>query len=440
MSFSLQLNVRRWIGGNFMHIGIRIRKLREAVGLSQKEASTGIISASHYSNIESGRFEPSKDVLELLADRFNVPAPYLYKHHTHDSELQSVLMKYEHLLRENMEDLPRFKAKHATKFTYIPSLSQEAIYNLLQYAELVKAGQITEAQKHYSTEIAHIPRNSIKTLGTPLNGISTYILGLYDYFNKQYLQSIEQFKDALEMIKDDYTRAKIYYNISLALYHLYDYAEALQYAYKAQHGYLELHDWTATGDCYNLIAALYLEQQKYAEAFPHIKKGLSVLGGQINETTARLYHNLAIVQWHEKNYYDALKTINQSIEMKQRLNSSNLFISYKMKLTILNSMEDFMAVGEIIRLIRRMPLSERECMQLNYFEAKMFHAVHEFQRYEQSMLLCIRYFYSHEEWKELKDASRHMALYYANRKRYKLAHECQTLCIVAYERLTRERR
>ena len=86
-----------------MHIGSRIRRLRESRSLTQKEASSGIISTSHYSNIESGRFEPSNDVLELLADRLDVPICYFQRIYEDDAASPKNITEYEELLSSDMK-------------------------------------------------------------------------------------------------------------------------------------------------------------------------------------------------------------------------------------------------------------------------------------------------------------------------------------------------
>jgi len=420
-----------------MHIGSRIQKLREEKRLSQKEASFGVISTSHYSNVECGRFVPSEDVLHLLADRFEVPVAYLLDSEKYDPVLQSLLEEYEELLSQETDHISRFTTKHAAKFTYIPSLLQESTFNVLKYIDLVRAGEIKQAQIHYTKEIIHLSKTDIET-NKPLLKNYLYISGLYCYFNKNYRQSISYSKAILELAREEETMAKAFYNMSLALFQLYDYADALDYVNKAQQQYINLHNWKAACDCYNLAATIFVEQNKISEANKQIQKGFSVLGDTVSETSAKLYHNLAYIQFREKNYYDALKTINQCIELKQKVRSKNLIISYTLKISILFHLEDFKAIQGNLQQLQQFNLQERESIQLRYMESKMYFAVREFPLYERKMQGCIQYFRKNEEWKLLKEAARHLSLYYANHKKYKLAHQYQDLCILSYQRLMME--
>jgi transcriptional regulator with XRE-family HTH domain len=57
-----------------MEIGDRIRKLREEKGLSLRELESRIkISYSHLSRIENNKKKPNLDLLELLAEFYDVP-------------------------------------------------------------------------------------------------------------------------------------------------------------------------------------------------------------------------------------------------------------------------------------------------------------------------------------------------------------------------------
>jgi len=421
-----------------MHIGSRIRRLRESRSLTQKDASSGIISTSHYSNIESGRFEPSSDVLELLAERLDVPIAYFQRVHEDDAGLQKLLTEYEELLSSDLKGIPGFLNKHHKQFAYISSIHQEILFHLLKYTELVKVGQIPEAQAYYSSEIAYIPQTFFENASMSLFEKYTYTSGLFYYFKRDYEASISHFKDALQLTREESLSAKINYNISLALSKLYDYGTALVYALRAKSQYMHLHNWAKSGDCYNLIAALYLDLHKTKEARRYIDKGFSVLRIPMTETHGWLYHNLAFVLMEENNYAQALKTVNQCIEMKKQLKCTTLFDSQLLKLRILFQLGDLLALRESINRLQSTIENELDRANIDYYEGKLYHALGEYDLYEQKMRNCIRHLHANEDWKKLKDAAQDISLYYESIKKYKNAYKFQELCIEAYERLTME--
>lgn len=421
-----------------MHIGSRIRRLRESRSLTQKDASSGIISTSHYSNIESGRFEPSIDVLESLAERLDVPLAYFQRVHEDDAGLQKLLAEYEELLASDLKGIPGFLNKHCKQFVYISSIHQEIMFHLLKYTELVKVGQIPDAQAYYSTEIAYIPQAFFENASRLLLEKYTFISGLFYYFKRNYKASIIHFQDALHLTREESLSAKINYNISLAFHKLNDYGTAHVYALRAKQQYIHLHNWAKSGDCYNLIAALYLEQHKPKEARQYIDKGFSVLRSSMTETHGRLYHNLAFVLMEENDYAQALKTVNQCIELKKQLKCKTLFDSYLLKLRILFQHGDLLALRDSLNRLQSTIENELEQVNVDYYEGKLYYALGEYDLYEQKMKNCIRHLHANEDWKKLKDAARHISLYYESIKKYKNAYKFQGLCIEAYERLTME--
>ena len=58
-------------------IGRRVRRLRLARGLSQKQLAMPGVSYSYISRIESGNRKPTLNVLRKLARRLGVPLDYL---------------------------------------------------------------------------------------------------------------------------------------------------------------------------------------------------------------------------------------------------------------------------------------------------------------------------------------------------------------------------
>lgn len=60
--------------------GEKLRKLREKHGLSYRQLAAQLgVDNSHLANIESGRRNPSPDLIILIADFFNVPLDELMR-------------------------------------------------------------------------------------------------------------------------------------------------------------------------------------------------------------------------------------------------------------------------------------------------------------------------------------------------------------------------
>ena len=421
-----------------MHIGYRLKKLREEKNLSQKTVSIGIVSTSHYSNIENGRFEPSNEVLLLLAERLEVPSEYLHRIREENVEIQKYLMEYEMLIASSEGNIDSFLKKNHTKFIYIVSLKQEVMFNLLKYLEHLKFGRINEAQKHYVAEIACIPQKYIAEANLQMLEKYQYVTGLHHYYTRNYADSILHFKEALHLTKDELLSAKINYNIALALYQEHDYGTALNYTKKALGQYMDLHCWKQCGDCYNLVAALYLEQYKVDEAKKYIEKGFSIIADEMTGTLANLYHNLAIFYFIKKDFMQALEKVNRSLEVKKALEVGNLFATKKLKIEILFELEDFQAIQSCLGRLRKMASSDLEQAHLHKIDALLYYSMREYEQFERLMIHCTEVFLENKQWVDLKESSHHLALYYVNQKKYKSAYTYQEYGIHAYRHIVME--
>lgn len=421
-----------------MHIGSRLKRLREEKNLSQKAVSAGIVSTSHYSNIESGRFEPSNEVLFLLAERLNVPSSYLHRIHEENFKLQKLLMEYERLIAEEKGGIDSFLIKNDSNFLYIASLKQEIMYNVLKYLEHLKLGRISDAQKHYLEEIACIPKGYIADANLSILEKYQYVTGLYFYYERKYAASIGHFKESLHLSTDELMSAKINYNLALAYYHESDYGCTLVYAKQALRLYMDMHCWKECGDCYNLVAALYIDLHELDEAEKYINKGFSILAEEVTNTYGNLYHNLAVIHNVKKEYVQALEMVNRSLEVKKAIRSSNQFSSKKLKIDMLFELKDFETLQICLRQLREEVSNELEEAHLLRIEANMYFSMREYEQYERHMIRCIDLFLENEDWMSLKDVSREFSAYYADQKKYKSAYTYQEYSTRAYRHMMKE--
>ncbi|MDW0115080.1 helix-turn-helix transcriptional regulator, partial [Sporosarcina saromensis] len=142
-----------------LRIGNRIKRQREFKGLTQKEASRGITSVSHFSNIENGRFQPSADILRLLAKRLEVPVEYFLDIHIEDIDTEKTLDEYEYIINsKDVKKIEEFESKRSDDLIYIPSIVQEFRFNLLKYLSFLEQDRFNEAICHYKKEISGVCR------------------------------------------------------------------------------------------------------------------------------------------------------------------------------------------------------------------------------------------------------------------------------------------
>ena len=403
--------------------------------LSQAEICKGIISASHYSNIENGRYQPTIDILSLLAERLSVPVPYFTKSTEDNIQLEELLQVYEKKIKmEDTEKLNLFIQTNKKQFEFIPSLEQELNFNLLKFIHLVKASQIIEAKELYTQKIINM-KNTQSTVNIPILHKYFYVSGLYYFFEREWSESLFFFKELLQISNDPLLKAKVSYNISLVSYNLFDYEEALQFAKEAKVMYLNLHRWEETGDCYNLIAVLLRENELFEESEIYLYKGLNIIGKDSNITRAKLHHNLALIKYNQGDYKEALEKIDTSIHIKEQTERNDLFISHRTRLNIFLKMEDTLSLKRELKIAQKHVQTSMDKAHFLFIKAQMHYLLEEFTYYEDSMKICVENYLLHKNWKNLKLAAEHYSTYLGEKKRYKQAFHYQKICTFALKKL-----
>lgn len=426
--------------GIYLHIGKRLKMLRKSKKISQQETCHGIISPSHYSNIETGRFEASEETLLLLAERLSVPAAYLYRIDKEDQEIQSLLRQYEKLIEAGeAESLSNFYDQNIDKFTYISSVRQELFFYLLKCIDLFRSDRFSNFGRTYLAQVSlYVDEDILSTLDLAIQEKYFYVSGLYYYESGDFNKCIHHFANTLYLNSDPLLHARLTFNIALAHYQNYKYEEAQRYAYKAKDLYLNLHIWNKTADCYNLLGILYKEQKDLPAAENYIKKGLNILSDETEETYSKLLHNLALVSIEKQNYEKALGSINKSIQLKKEYGHGALFSSYRVKLNIYLDIEDVVSVTKWSVDARKACVTKLDEAHLQVIAAKSDYLLEWFSSYEELMEKSIKIYHDTKEWKSLKPLAEQLADYYAQKNQYKKAYELQQLCLLAIKSMNKE--
>ena len=424
-----------------MHIGTRLKELRNLKGMTQTKLSHGITSASHYSNIEGGHFATSQDILVLLAKRLSVPSTYLTNAYVNDKEITTLLGQYEDLLDEDrLEEVTSFRNVHVKSFTYIHSLHQELYFRLLRCLELFKARNFDEFNQYYLGKVAsHIDQDALHNLNITIRSKYNYISGLHHYCSNNFQDCIPFFIEVLKTNEDPFLHAKLNFNIALAHFRLHRYTESLIFVEKAKEKHLNLHNWEKTAECYNLMAVLYRLSKNYEAAEIYITKGISILNNdESKKTYSILLHNLALIHTKKEQYNLALTIIDKCILLKKIYISTDLFISYWLRLDILLKLKDTTEITNNIELVRSSCTSNLDKIHLQVIEGKLFYLQCRYTDFEKLIQASIDYYFKHENWNHLKDLTVEFAEYYAERKQYKKAYELNKMCLLAVKKIDRE--
>ncbi|MCG3086671.1 helix-turn-helix domain-containing protein [Sporosarcina cyprini] len=418
----------------FINLGKRIKNIRESKGLSQEAVFKGIVSNSHYSNIETGRYKAATETLKLIAARLGVPKDYLTSTNLDCCEIQSLLDEFEVLVGiGNIKDTKLFLKLNKEKLEYIQSLKQEAYYKLLYFLHLLNTNKYNEALDLF----VKYPMEDIQSMfDVKQKRIYLYANGLYYYLNSSHKRSIAFFKELL-IISDDTSiyKPKVLYNIAMSLYFTYKFSESIDYAKESKLQYLKLHEWEKVGDCYNLLVVLNREIKNYSLAKTYLEKGFNIAKPDSFELKAKLFHNASLLYFDEQRYMKALEKVDKSLNIKKENFLPGTFVSLKLKLNILLNIDDLSLINKTFKIAYDFIDTEIQEGQYLYIKAKKHYFDGELDIYESNIQKVIKILLREKSWKELRTAAEHYSLFLEKKKKYKKSLEILKISHFAMENM-----
>jgi len=301
---------------SLLRIGKRLSYLRKKVGLSLDQAGAGILSSTHLSNIENGRFYPSEDILILLARKYDVPEDYLLWYEKRDASIDQPLRELLYLIFTDLK-----KAKEIVDSIdqkgYISNIEQETLFIILKTCFLIKSGKSYEESfslvKHYVTE-GDISYPSY------IHQCYVYLLGLHFFEVKDYENSRKYFQ-----ILDRYDlpvkiKAIIEFNLLILLHHLNKRVHAVLHAEKSLELFFKHHLWEFIAETYNVLMVSFWRESDLDTALEYASKALEIVNThKLTEVKSRLLHNFGVIYKAKKDFNKALKYFEESVKIKKEL-------------------------------------------------------------------------------------------------------------------------
>ena len=301
-----------------MHIGKRLLYLRKKNSLSLEQAAQGIVSSTHLSNIENGRFQPSEEILQLLAKKYNVPEKYLLAYDKKDPQIDQPLKEVLFFLITDKTAEAEVRLKKVREKGFIPHLEQELEYNILHTCMLVKKNLPYEEE--------------LEKLNLLVNGdeleYPSYVHQCYAYLMEQISFRQGDFEKCYHYIQiflkynlPPSVYATIQFHLLIILFHLRKRILAVKQAEKGLKIFFQNHQWKFVTETYNILLAIYWTEEDYETALNYGKKALELAETfKFEDTKSRVYHNLGITYKSLKMYETAEEMLAKSIELHRKAN------------------------------------------------------------------------------------------------------------------------
>ncbi|ADU29017.1 helix-turn-helix domain-containing protein [Evansella cellulosilytica] len=410
-----------------MHIGERLKRLRNNNNISQISVCEGITSPSHYSNIESGRYEPSEDILVQLSERLHVPAAYLLNVYDESQKIKKLLSTMDGLLEKDLSLVENFLKQNQASFTYICSIKQEIQFYILNCYFHLKTMSVTKAKEFNSKISSYIKDFSLmESIGFP-NSITfkyLYNLAFLKSYERQFKEGKNYYIQSLNYVPSQLDEGRIHFNLALCCFNMHDFYTGLDYCNKAKSIYMDIHQWKQTVETYLLSGLIYMELNDLDNAQKVLMKGLN-LGEEKNLELqlTKIYHNIGTLYLKKSELTKSMEYFHISLKLKEKVDPTSLFITY---LALLHTHLERGEINDFETIVKKAKEARNKSIEDDYFlmsiQAEKEKLVNNMEAYEKLMTECLHFFYEKKYWREIlshaKELSDHL---YMNRK-YKKAY------------------
>ncbi len=421
-----------------MHISNRLKKIRKLRKIERNDLAKGIVSYSHLSNIETGRFEPSSDILIALAQKLNVPSDYLVRTSEKDMSLEKLLLE----LKSSIDNLDLERAVEIisdihSRVPYINSIYQETFFELLEGYYLYKKENYDNSFRIFEKNVLpHIVDSNIDTLPTEFKEVYYYLLAVKYYFSGDYDSSYLYFERQLLLVNSNFLKAIINYNLALVFMRLNKMNDAVIFAQNALDLHLHERQWYKAAETDNLLGIIYWEKYDLINAEKHLINALEMTN-QYNFDVLKpnIFHNLGLVYKEENKINKSLEYFFRSLKLKKEAQSNNIQATYRAILNILLVQNLLGKAKGFLEEAKQFSTVEEDKFQLKIVEARINYRLNEYDRFEAFMKESVNYFQLIGRWKVVLEIAEDLGDYYVSLRKYKLATKYFKIALIANKKL-----
>ena len=285
-----------------LSLGEKIKSRRKDLGMTLKDLAGDRITPGQISLVESGKSNPSMDLLEYLAGALNTSVEYLME--SEETQAEKICIYYEnvaesHILNNQLKLGEQFLESamyYAEKYT----LDNRKAKNLYLRAIIcTRKKEVGLAQQYF------LAANGIFIkIGMQEEVINTYVqLGKITLDLNAYHSSCSYFQQAEKVFQEndignDFLIGEIYYYTALIYFKLDNMDKAINYSYLAKEKFFEINNNKEYGKSLLLLSKEYINKQDINNAIKYSQKSLDVFKksnnmvyiGDIENDLGRLFY------------------------------------------------------------------------------------------------------------------------------------------------------
>ena len=312
-----------------LSLGEKIKRKRKELNMTLKDLAGDRITPGQISLVESGKSNPSMDLLEYLANTLNTSVEYLME--SEETQAEKICLFYENIAEalilnsdlvqaeQNIEKSLYYSEKYKLEYRKARNLSLRGdIY--------MARGEVASAQQVFlSANVIFIKNNSYEEIIRTFLKLGKITLELRGYHSaSSYFQQAEKVFADNEM-GNDFLLGEIYYYIGYTYFKLENIEKAIKYSYLAQEKFRQIDSKKEYASSLLLLAKEYNEKGDIKNAIKYSKITLKVFY-EINNLTyvSEIENNLGRLFYEFENVEQSFIHLNKAKEIRQKNNDSKL--------------------------------------------------------------------------------------------------------------------
>lgn len=331
---------------DILSLGEKVKQLRKKNNLTLKDLAGKRVTPGQISLIESGKSNPSMDLLEYLAEELNTTIEYLME--TEETQVEKICKYYENIIESYLivGDLIIAEKYMEQAIYYAEKYNLE--YRIAKNYYL--SASISMEKKDFS--LAQQLLLSANSIFIKLNMneeiVNTYLkLGIVTFNSKAYNSSCIYFEQASKVfenneIGNDFLLGEIYYYLALVYFKLDKLDKSSNYAFIAKEKFKQLNEQQQYAKTLLLLSQDYMKKNDIDNAIKYSKKSLNVFR-KINDYNyiAQIENDLGKLFFNFENIEESFIHYNIAKEIREKKNKGKLIE------TLANICENYIKLKQI---------------------------------------------------------------------------------------------
>ena len=327
-------------------LGEKIKRRRKELEMTLKDLAGDRITPGQISLVESGRSNPSMDLLEYLANALQTSVEYLME--SEEPQAEKICVYYEQMAETYILNQDYISAEkyieNALYYAEKYDLEYRKAKNLFLRANICKAkNELVLAQQLYlSANVIFIKRNNFEQVINTFLNLGKITLSLKAYHSAtSYLKQAEKvYLD--NNIGNDSLLGEIYYEMAESYFKIDDIKKAIDYTFLAKQKFEQVQHREEYGKALLLLSQEYNKKGDLVNAIKYSKKTLEVYRELEEEKNiSAIENNLGKLFFEFDNIEEAFRHYNVAKEIRMRNNDTNVIE------TLINICEGYIKIKEI---------------------------------------------------------------------------------------------